>query len=283
MLVEVDPGELPTLLDQLKDRLPYSVAVVNMIRMIVVGRLKAYKVLVPQDDTRGTLVVLWPDTQIKERDQFPVSIFATPEASHQLEDHLLNTTLVDWSRNISFFDLLPWVLPPTIRAAQKKGKVEELNSYRRWVLKDLNPADLEIDLPVEVYVAPLEPHHAKEIYKFWRFRWAYSYDNLLEQVEYLPSSGIFLRQTNELISWRTTCINGYNGHGFTLPEHRMKGYSRIALKFLTKESLCLGLIPCTTIKRCNSASENLYVTSGFQPVYDFFVFHLDCSDHIRRD
>ncbi|XP_022258131.1 uncharacterized protein LOC111089604 [Limulus polyphemus] len=283
MLVEAVFEELPGLLDELKERLPYSVAVMNMIRLILLGRIKAFKVLIPQEDTRGTLVVLWPDSQQKERDQFPVSIFATPEASHQLEDYLLHSTLVDWSRNVSFFDLLPWVLPPTIRVAQKKGKVEELNSYCRWILKDLSPIDLEIELPVEVYLAPLELHHVTEIYKTWGFHWAYSYENMMEQVECLPSSGIFLRQTNELVSWQTTCINGYNGCGYTLSEHRMKGYSRLALTFLTKECLCLGMVPCTTIRRCNPASENLYATNGFQPVYDIFVFHLVCNDHMRKE
>jgi len=98
-------------------------------------------------------------------------------------------------------------------------------------------------VPQEVYIKSLERQDAGIIYDTWAFKHSSSVEDLEDEIEQLPSAGVYLKETDELICW----INFHLAFGmarlYTLEAHRRKGYATLAIQYAAKRTAQAGYIP----------------------------------------
>ena len=88
----------------------------------------------------------------------------------------------------------------------------------------------------------------------------------------LPSAGVYLKSTDQLVAWMN--LHPPNGMSrlHTLEDHRRKGYATLLTQYLTKRVAQSGHYPYVHIVVGNTASEQFFKHMGF--LYQ-------CLDHIH--
>lgn len=89
-------------------------------------------------------------------------------------------------------------------------------------------------------------------------------EHVAEEIEQLPSVGLFLSATDELVSW----ITGHVGTGmsrlYTMEQHRCKGYAKLVTLHLSKLMAQSGYVPYVQVLVTNTPSNSFFQKLGFQ-------------------
>ena len=85
-----------------------------------------------------------------------------------------------------------------------------------------------------------------------------------DELARLPSAGVYLKSTNQLVAWMN--LHPPNGMSrlHTLEEHRRKGYAGLLTRYLAKRMAQAGCLPYVHIAVGNTASEQVFLQLGFQ-------------------
>ena len=87
---------------------------------------------------------------------------------------------------------------------------------------------------------------------------------IVDEIVQLPSAGVFLKETDELVSWMTYHPPMSMGKLHTLDNHRKRGYASIVTRYLSKRLAQSGLIPFVIIMPDNKPSQKLFESVGFR-------------------
>ena len=86
----------------------------------------------------------------------------------------------------------------------------------------------------DVYVKSLERCHAQMVYDHWPYRESTRVEYMADEIQQFPSAGVFLKESNELVSWMMIHLPNGMSRLHTLEQHRRKGYAAIVTKYLSK-------------------------------------------------
>lgn len=134
-------------------------------------------------------------------------------------------------------------------------------------------------MPDEVYVKSLERHHAGIVHRLWAFNQISSVEDVADEIDQLPSAGVFLKETGELVAWMTCHLGFGMARLYTLDGYRRRGYASLVVQYMSKRMAQAGYVPVMAPVVGNSASENLSQNlCGFRflkPANGFLISPLD--------
>lgn len=87
---------------------------------------------------------------------------------------------------------------------------------------------------------------------------------MADEVEKFPSAGVFLKATNELVSWAMYYPANGMSRVHTLVQYRGKGYASLVIRYLSKRVAQAGYLPTANVVLKNEASHRLFRSMGFQ-------------------
>ncbi|XP_066280737.1 glycine N-acyltransferase-like protein 3 [Branchiostoma lanceolatum] len=115
----------------------------------------------------------------------------------------------------------------------------------------------------KVTIAPLKPEHGQLVSKTWKFGGT---SEVEERVHYsistFPSACVYDQDGNP-VSWILFNYYGSQGLGYTLPEHRGKGYFQLASKHMISICLQKGYLPFLFIEDENELSRTIHRKLGY--------------------
>ena len=127
----------------------------------------------------------------------------------------------------------------------------------------------------EVYVKSLETEHAATVYKHWPYNETTTVDSVVESIIETPSAGVFLKDTDQLVSWMISRTPNGMAKLHTLEGFRRRGYASFVAKYLSKRMAQSGFLPFVDIVPENESSRKCFTNLGFSsvmPVYCLTAF-----------
>lgn len=124
-------------------------------------------------------------------------------------------------------------------------------------------------IPDEVYLDKLRDEHVDIINEVWPHKYPGSEEFIRCQILMTDGFGLFLKSTNELVSWVLTNEHYCPGSLQTLDEHKRKGYGTVLTKVLSKHLAKEYKVDILSgIVKGNTTSERLFTGIGFKPIFD---------------
>ncbi|KAI8510636.1 Glycine N-acyltransferase-like protein 3 [Branchiostoma belcheri] len=115
----------------------------------------------------------------------------------------------------------------------------------------------------KVTIAPVKPDHSRLVSKSWKFGGTPAADEYLHYlVSTFPSACVYDQDGNPL-SWILMDNSGIQVLGYTLPDHRGKGYYQLASRHLISVCLQKGYLPFGFIEEYNEHSRNIHSKLGY--------------------
>ena len=109
---------------------------------------------------------------------------------------------IDWDRDtIKMFgkDYHP---SPSIGRFFATRHLELVNYPTNRVYLDANRAlNIQMNLPEDVYIRSLDRCHGQIVYDYWPYNQVCCAEDIADELDRLPSAGLFLKATDELVSW----------------------------------------------------------------------------------
>lgn len=110
----------------------------------------------------------------------------------------------------------------------------------------------------DVYVRSLERRHAGVVYEHWPLKHLTSIDDVGDEIEQMPTAGVFLKETDELVCW-ATCYLGFGiAHLFTLSPFRRRGYAGLVIRYISKRMAQSGYVVFAGALTDNTNSNALF-------------------------
>lgn len=130
----------------------------------------------------------------------------------------------------------------------------------------------EYRLPEGVYVKSLERKHATLVYEKWTYKASTRVEHVADEIDQLPSAGVFLKESDELVSWMVSHPPNGMSRLHTLEAHRRKGYAKLLTRYLAKRFAQSGCIPFVNIVYDNQASISFFESLGFKLLGRQYVY-----------
>ncbi len=113
----------------------------------------------------------------------------------------------------------------------------------------------------------LEQCHAQTVFDHWSFNYLTSLEDVSAEINELPSAGLFLKETGQLISW--VMYHPPNGMSrlHTLNEYRRQGYAALVIRYMSKRMAQAGHVPYVNIEKSNMNSRKLFEKLGFRFIH----------------
>ncbi|XP_035683591.1 glycine N-acyltransferase-like protein 3 isoform X2 [Branchiostoma floridae] len=115
----------------------------------------------------------------------------------------------------------------------------------------------------KVSITPLKPEHSQLVSRTWKFGGTSEVEERIHyQISTFPSACVYDQDGNP-VSWIMFNYYGSQGAGYTLPEHRGKGYFQLASKYLISICLQKGYLPFLFIEHDNEHSRVVHRKLGY--------------------
>ena len=123
-----------------------------------------------------------------------------------------------------------------------------------------------------VYVKSLERCHAQLVYENWPYRESTTVEQVADEIDHLPSAGVFLKENDELVSWMMCHPPNGMSRLHTMEQHRRRGYAALVTQYLSKRVAQSGSIPFVNIVTDNDNSYKFFKSMKFQLLRPGHVF-----------
>ena len=143
---------------------------------------------------------------------------------------------------------------------QRKSNIFTYNKVNVYIIVEHLNWFREID---GVYVKSLERCHAQIVYDYWPYRENTSIEHVADEIELLPSAGVFLKENDEPVSWMMCYTPNGMSRLHTLEEHRRRGYAALVTQYLSKRVAQCGFVPFVNIVIENTASYKFFESMKF--------------------
>lgn len=120
--------------------------------------------------------------------------------------------------------------------------------------------------PTDVYIKKLDQSHVDTINSVWPHRYENSEKFISLLIEMNDSFGVFLKSTDELVSWILLSIMGQLGVLQTAEGHKRKGYACLITKYMSKHLALKGYSALGTVIDKNNSSINMFTKIGFKSI-----------------
>ncbi|XP_066280736.1 glycine N-acyltransferase-like isoform X2 [Branchiostoma lanceolatum] len=115
----------------------------------------------------------------------------------------------------------------------------------------------------KVTIAPLKPDHSQLVNRTWRHGGTPEAEEQIHyQISTFPSACVYDQDGNP-VSWILFNYYGSQGLGYTLLQHRGKGYFQLASKYLISICLQKGFLPFLFIEDYNEPSRTIHRKLGY--------------------
>ncbi|XP_035683391.1 glycine N-acyltransferase-like protein 3 [Branchiostoma floridae] len=211
----------------------------------------------PKDNDASVLAV--------EKDSVHVFLYWTDEDGLR---QLLTSRSVDWTRR-----LLLVAFPLSGLSVLKEHL--ELQGVPCPADEDIYPCDTayylhetcssadKVNGTDKVSVGPLRPEHSQLVSRTWLHGNTPEAEKYIHyQISTFPSACVYDEEGNP-VSWILFNYYGSQGVGYTLPEHRGKGYFQLASKYLISTCLQKGFVPFLFIEDYNEPSRIIHKKLGY--------------------
>lgn len=121
-----------------------------------------------------------------------------------------------------------------------------------------------------MYITSLQEKHAAFIHQNWPYNSTATVEDVIEDILDFPSVGVFLKETNQLVTWMMCHPPVGMSRLCTLEPFRRQGYARLAIKYLSKLIAQSGSVPFVSIIKGNTPAVALFESMGFK-----FLCHRD--------
>jgi len=134
---------------------------------------------------------------------------------------------------------------------------------------DLYSIDRQTALSIEfsssddVYIKNLETPHAATVYDNWPMKRVTTVESVVDCIIESPSAGVFMKDSNQLVSWITSHVPNGMSKLHTLDEFRQRGYAGLVTRYLAKRLAQAGYLPFATIAPDNLSSKKCFKSAGF--------------------
>ena len=165
--------------------------------------------------------------------------------------HSLDNSLLELKNCLSATNLIKWNLCPLITALNEKfhnlileilnlkGVEVEIDNHCScfWLSKS-KASEITYVVPDEVELRQLETEEAKLINSEWPYRYTGSEGFIASLINLNGGYGIYLKQTNELVSWILLIECFGLGLLQTIEKYQGNGYARILIRALSIKISC---------------------------------------------
>lgn len=132
-----------------------------------------------------------------------------------------------------------------------------------------------------MYLDNLKPSHAEMVFDNWSYRSLTSVKNMAHEIELFPSAGVFLKETNQLVSWVMLHPPFGMARLHTAESHRRRGYGTLAVQYLAKRMAETGYLPMMSVVVGNSSSSKLALGAGLNHFQTIQCFELSSPDEVK--
>jgi len=115
----------------------------------------------------------------------------------------------------------------------------------------------------DIYAKSLERRDAQTVFDYWLYNSSTNVENVADELTQLPSAGVYLKSTDQLVSWMNFHPPNDMSRLHTLEEHPRKGYATLFTRYLCKRVAQAGHSPYVLILDGNTASEKFFQRFGF--------------------
>jgi len=110
----------------------------------------------------------------------------------------------------------------------------------------------------------LKSCNAQEVYEFFPYRQSVTLEEIKEEIETLPSVGVFLKENHQLVSWMIQRPTFGMGRLHTLEAYRRLGYALLTVHSMSKKMAEAGFFPLLYVDHDNHPSKALMIEAGFR-------------------
>lgn len=107
-------------------------------------------------------------------------------------------------------------------------------------------------------------------------------EDIIEEIRHFPSAGVFLKESDQLVSWIMCHPPAGMNRLYTLESHRRKGYASLAASYLSRIEAQCGRLPFVNIIKGNTPAVILFANLEFRLICHRDVYLIPGST-IRRD
>ena len=122
-----------------------------------------------------------------------------------------------------------------------------------------------------VYVKSLERCHAQQVYDHWPYKSSALPSEVADEISQLPSAGVFLKDTDELVAWMMCHPPNGMSRLHTMENYRRRGYASLVTQYLSKRVAQAGSLPFVNIVVENVSSQKFFQSMGFK---------FSCNSHV---
>ncbi|XP_074042902.1 uncharacterized protein [Leptinotarsa decemlineata] len=196
---------------------------------------------------------------------YQLSIFTMDESGESVYQGLMNTKRIDFNKNLEF-EAIPHIVYSTVMRVidEKKLNIENNNQCFIYTVPQKVARNFQMKCPNHLEIRRLEISQADFMNSIWPHRSPGSEKYVTSLIETCGGYGLFIKSTNELVSWILKKKLGEIGLLQTVDHHKRKGFGSIILKKMSKEVAEDGENPTGIVSVSNEASIKLLEKEHFE-------------------
>ncbi|XP_035690423.1 glycine N-acyltransferase-like protein 3 [Branchiostoma floridae] len=201
-----------------------------------------------------------------EKDCVNVSLYWTNEDGLR---QLLTLTSVDWTRPLLFMAIPLSGLSVLKEHLELQGvpcppEEDIYLSDTVYYLHETCPSMDKVNgTDDKMTIAPLKPEHSQLVSRTWLHGNTPEAERHIHyQISTFPSACVYDQEGNP-VSWILFNYYGSQGVGYTIPDHRGKGYFQLASKYMINTCLQKGFVPFLFIEDYNEQSRAVHKKLGY--------------------
>lgn len=202
------------------------------------------------------------------RDMPEIVIFSITEDTSKIQEALLKTNLIDWSKMVLF----GMVTSLTRRTLEEVRSVMQFKRFYESMAKmyHLEPTVPFEDLivPDNTYLRSVKTEHIQRVNDTWTYKSSNTHIYFATLVSNGLSYGLYSTDTEELLAWIFINESGYFCHFYCEEKYRRRGYGEYVLKCATNAILKEGHDVYAYVVPNNNKPLGLFTKLGFKAADD---------------
>ncbi|KAJ8973548.1 hypothetical protein NQ317_018393 [Molorchus minor] len=177
---------------------------------------------------------------------------------------LMRTKRLHFHRPLVFFAVHNTIYPTILKVIEdRKLRVKSDNAYYIYSISRKEAINFKLECPEEVEIRTLCMSHAALINSLWPLKFPHSDEFLASLIEMNGGYGLFMKSTNELVSWALKTGIGQIGVVQTVESYQKKGFASVVTRILARKIAEEDEDPTATIAVSNVTSQNMFKKLGF--------------------
>ncbi|KAM7164657.1 glycine N-acyltransferase-like protein 3 isoform 2-T2 [Macrochelys suwanniensis] len=271
MLILSCTSKLRLLEGTLRRRLPETLPVLGAVMTINRGNPAVYEVLVDSwPEFKAVLTCPHREVASDDSDFYTYAAYYRDLGTYRA----LLDSAINWSQAFLIYGVQDGVYGASRDIAEAKGV--QLEAFQSIIYLHPDPSSMpEIRLDPAMRLSSLDISHVDLLNETWAFGGNdRSRRYLTSLIRYFPSICL-LDAASRPVSWALSDPLAAMSHGYTLPQHRGRGYLQVVMNVMAKRLHALGYPSYGHVALDNHPTQRLLERQGFQrqPTLCHYIFH----------